>query len=154
MKDSKFAPESSNMPIVRIAPVCNGKIYVVPRPAPDGESSRLDLPIEETVEHVSTKSDKVARKVKEKYHLHLNTDAAPRFCVMHRPASSGGETIHLYVLPLKREDEIFFREGKFVNCEDISRHPEAYATDLQMESELLGMAAGLWDVLYKNTTGF
>lgn len=144
MKHSNPLSESNKMPIIRIAPVCNGKIYVVPRPSMDGKSTYMDIPIEESVEYVSTKSDKVARKVKENYHQHLNTDATPRFCVQHRSASSNGGTIYLYVLPLKREDEICFREGEFVNSEDISMHPEAYNSNLQLESELLGMAAELW----------
>ena len=72
------------MPIVRIAPVCNGKIYVAPRMASDGESLRLDLPIEESGEHISTKSEKTARKIKEKYQAHIRTDASPRFCVQYK----------------------------------------------------------------------
>ena len=139
MKTSLKPQKSNKMSVIRIAPVCNGKIYITPD---------MDLPIEESVEHVSTKSDKEARKVKEKYHPHLRTDASPRFCVMHRSASDHGATVYLYVLPLKHEDEIDFREGTFVTSEDIQNHPEAYAPDLQTESELLGMAAELWQDFY------
>jgi hypothetical protein len=57
-------------------------------------------------------------------------------------------TIFLYILPLKSEDEIHFHEGEFVTSEDISNHPEAYAPDLLKESELLGMAAELWEDFY------
>jgi hypothetical protein len=52
------------------------------------------------------------------------------------------------VLPFKSEDEILFREGEFVTSEDISKHPDAYSPDLQAESELLGMAAELWNDFY------
>ena len=114
----------------------------------DNESSRMDLPMEECVEHVSTQSDKTARKVKEKYHQHLRTDAHPRFCVKHRSSTEKEAIIYLYVLPFKSEDEILFREGEFVTSEDISKHPEVYSPDLQVESELLGMAAELWDDFY------
>ena len=148
MKHSNLFPENNKMPIIRIAPVCNGKIYVTPRSVMDNESSRMDLPMEECVEHVSTQSDKTARKVKEKYHQHLRTDAYPRFCVKHRSSTEKEAIIYLYVLPFKSEDEILFREGKFVTSEDISKHPEVYSPDLQVESELLGMAAELWDDFY------
>ena len=148
MKHSNLLPKNNKMPIIRIAPVCNGKIYVTPRSVMDNESSRMDLPMEECVEHVSTQSDKTARKVKEKYHQHLRTDAYPRFCVKHRSSTEKEAIIYLYVLPFKSEDEILFREGEFVTSEDISKHPEVYSPDLQVESELLGMAAELWDDFY------
>ena len=137
------------MPIIRIAPVCNGKIYVVPRSDMDNNKSRMDLPMEECVKHVSIKSDKEARKIKEKYHQHLCTDASPRFCVTHRSKTEEETNVYLYVLPLRSEDEILFREGKFVTSEDINAHPDSYSPDLQTESNLLGMAAELWEEYFQ-----
>ena len=149
MKHSNLLPKNNKMPIIRIAPVCNGKIYVVsPHSVMEDESSRMDLPMEECVRHVSANSDKEARKIKEKYHQHLQTDASPRFCVKHHSSKEKGTTIYLYVLPLKSEDEIRFREGKFVTSEDISKNPGVYSPDLQTENELLGMAAELWNDFY------
>ena len=147
MKSSSQPSIRNNMPIIRIAPVCNGKIYVVPRPTADGSNLRFDLPIEESVEHVSTKSDKAACKVKEKYHLHLHTEASPRFCVQHK-SESNKSIVFLYVLPLKKEEEISFCEGTFITAEDIFTYPERYNSNLQLESELLGMAAELWNDFY------
>ena len=47
-----------NMPIIRIAPVCNGKIYVTPRHL----SNQMDLPLEEyTAVAPSKSSNKLAR---------------------------------------------------------------------------------------------
>ena len=148
MKSSLQPPIRNNTPIIRIASVCNGKIYVVPRLAADGESLRLDLPIEESVEHVSTQSDKVARKIKEKYQSHIHTDASPRFCVQYTSKPHDGSTAYLYVLPLHQEDEIHFHEGKFVSAEEINNQPETYSDNLQKESALLGMAAELWKDFY------
>ena len=136
------------MSIIRIAPVCKGKIYVIPRMTDKEESPQLDLPIMESVEHVSTKSDKVVCKIKEKYHLHIQTDVSPRFCVQHKSASASNTTVYLYVLPLKQEDEIHFHNGHFVDAEHIQTHPEQYNLTLQEESELLDMAAELWDDYY------
>lgn len=148
MKDSKFTFESNNMPIVRIAPVCNGKIYVVPCVTASGESLRLDLPIEESGEHISTKSEKAARKIKEKYQAHIHADVSPRFCVQYKSKPHNGHTAYLYVLPLRQEDEVHFHEGKFVSAEDITNHPDDYSYNLQEECELLDMAAELWKDFY------
>ena len=90
----------------------------------------------------------IACKIKEKYHLHIQTDASPRFCVQHKSASIGDATIYLYVLPLKQEDEIQFHNGYFVEAEHIQTHPEQYGHTLQEESELLDMAAELWEDYY------
>ena len=144
MKHPKHLSESNKMSIIRIAPICNGKIYVTTHPSYEERKAHMDLPIVEKAEHISPKSDKVACKIKAKYHQHIHTEASPRFCVQHRSALPDGNTAYLYVLPLKSEDEISFREGKFVTSEDISEHLEAYSPDLQMECELLGMASELW----------
>ena len=149
MKHSNLLPENNKMPIIRIAPVCNGKIYVVPRSDMDNNKSRMDLPMEECVKHVSIKSDKEARKIKEKYHQHLCMDASPRFCVTHRSKTEEETNVYLYVLPLRSEDEILFREGKFVTSEDINAHPASYSPNLQTESDLLGMAAELWEEYFQ-----
>ena len=148
MKHPNPLSESNKMSIIRIAPVCNGKIYVTPRASADGKGFLMDLPIEESVEHVSTKSDKTARKIKEKYQSHIHTDASPRFCVQYTSKPHDGCTAYLYVLPLHQEDEIHFHEGKFVSAEDINNHPDAYSYNLHEESELLDMAAELWKDFY------
>ena len=148
MKQTNLLQENSKMPIIRIAPVCDGKIYVVPRVMEGEESPRMDLPIVERVEHVSTQSDKAARRVTMKYRQHLHTDALPRFCVTHRSASSDAKTIYLHVLPLRNKDEIHFLGGEWVSEEDIDTRPETFSPDLQTESGLLGMAAELWADFY------
>ena len=149
MKHSNLLPENNKMTIIRIAPVCNGKIYVNPRSDTAKNTSRMDLPMEECVRHVSVNSDKEARKIKEKYQQHLQTDASPRFCITHRSETEEETNVYLYVLPLRSEDEILFREGKFVTSEDINAHPDSYSPDLQTESNLLGMAAELWEEYYQ-----
>ena len=145
MKHSNLLSESNNMSIIRIAPVCNGKIYVAPRASKDGKDSFMDLPMEESVEHVSTKSDKTARKVKEKYQAHLKTSMTPRFSVQYHSRPPLQESVCLYILPLKEEHEISFRDGRFVSAEEIETSPQLFSRKLQEESALLGMAAELWD---------
>ena len=127
------------MSIIRIAPVCKGKIYVTPQ---------MDLPIEERVEHISEKSDRHACKILDKYRRHIHTDVLPRLCVKHRSISSEDATIYLYVLPLREENEIDFHEGKFITEEEFNREGKKYSADLLEESELLFMSAELWEDFY------
>ena len=127
------------MSIIRIAPVCKGKIYV---------TSQMNLPIEEKVEHISEKSDRHVCKILEKYRRHIHTDASPRFCVKHRSISSEGATIYLYVLPLEEENVIDFHEGRFITEEEFNREEKKYSADLLEESELLFMSAELWEDFY------
>ena len=145
MKNSRINLPTDKMPIIRIAPVCNGKIYVTPHFSEHQENGYLDLPIEEKVEHVSVKSDKIIRKLKEKYHTHISSSMTPRFSVQYQSEAHNGNTAYLYILPLKEENEIQFHEGKFITAEDIVNHPDRYGHNLQKESELLGMAAELWN---------
>ena len=139
MKHSNLIQESNKMSIIRIAPVCDGKIYITPD---------MDLPIKEEVAHVNEKSDKTARKVLEKYRNHIHTDATPRFCAKHRSSTDAGATIYLYVLPLESEDEISFHEGRFVSEEEMNKEAKKYSADLLEESGLLFMSAELWEDFY------
>lgn len=151
MKDSLFNPPTNKMPIIRIAPVCHGKIYVVPRHSSDNKDIHWDLPIEESVEHIPSKPDKIACKVKGKYHAHIHTQTSPRFSVKYQSPSHQGCITYLYILPLQEESNIHFHEGKFIDADNIAEQAEKYSLHLQLEGELLGMAAELWDDFFKQT---
>jgi len=145
MKDSIQHTASAPQPIVRIAPVCNGKIYVIPRTSSNGQQFYMDLPIEEETEIRTPRTGKAARKVMAKYRPHLSTDATPRFSVQYHSRPPLQESVCLYILPLKEEHEISFRDGRFVSAEEIETSPQLFSRKLQEESALLGMAAELWD---------
>jgi hypothetical protein len=148
MKSSLYSLKSDNMPIIRIAPVCNGKIYVIPHTSEEG-TSVLDLPMVDHIEKASPQSEKTARKVKEKYHLHVKSEMQPRFSVQYKSASDNEETVYLYILPLKQEHEIQFHNGTFISADEINGLH--YSANLQKESELIGMAAELWKDYFEGT---
>ena len=128
------------MPVIRIAPVCNGKIYVAPCPS----SRQMDLPLVEQVEeHPARQSNKLARQLTRKSEG-ISASEEPRFSVKYTSPTNREETVYLYILPLSREDEIRFEEGKFIPAEEITSNEEQYSECLQKESQLLGMAAELW----------
>ena len=144
MKKPVLNPPTVPMSIVRIAPVCNGKIYVTPHPTDKEASSYWDLPIEEQVEHFSPQSEKAIRKVKEKYNAHLYTTTLPRFSVKYRSTTHNEQTVYLYILPLNQENEINFHHGQFISAEEMTSQRKRYSTNLTKERELLAMAAELW----------
>ena len=129
------------MPVIRIAPVCNGKIYVVPH----SESSRMDLPLIEQVDVYPAKSsNKLARQLTKK-HESISTTEEPRFSVRYVSPVNKEEHVYLYILPLNKEEEISFTEGKFISADEIETQAHLYSDYLQKESGLLGMAAELWE---------
>lgn len=150
MKRTLSTSAHKHTSILRIAPVCNGKIYVVPHEPVQGGNSTTDIPIEEYVSQPPTSSGKTAQKVKEKYHLHIHSDMQPRFCVKYKAPNNEQEIVFLYILPLKDESEINFHKGKFISTEEINQDGNRYSSNLQKESELLGMAAELWKEYFQN----
>lgn len=152
MKRETLKSQSNSMPIIRIAPICNGKIYVIPQSSADKGTPKLDLPIKEQVAQAPSKSGKAAKRIQEKYHLHIHTDMHPRFSVKYKPFSDRQETVYLYILPLKEESEISFQEGKFISADEINANNSLFCENLQQEGELLGMAAELWNDYFQATT--
>lgn len=140
MKSQDFI-SCENMPIIRIAPVCNGRIYVIPGHSAD----QLDLPlIERTASPLSKRSNKAARQLAQKHHSNLRTGEQPRFSVKYASPTDQAEDVYLYILPLNDEKEISFENGTFVSAEEIEAEGHRYSEYLQKESGLLGMAAELW----------
>lgn len=148
MKKTLNAPQHNSMHILRIAPVCNGKIYVVPHQSNQMGSYCLDVPIQEQIHGNPTNSYKIAQKIKERFHLHLHTNEQPRFCVQYRMKSENSETVYLYILPLQKEEDIHFNNGQLMTADEIQKADTSISPFLQQESELLNMAAELWNDFY------
>ena len=55
------------MPFLRIAPICNGKIYVLPRNTHSEEPGKLDIPMEDYIYACKTDTDKYAKEIEKKY---------------------------------------------------------------------------------------
>lgn len=152
MKNYQQNPTSERMPTVRIAPVCNGKVFVVPHHSADGEISHWDLPIAEAVESADTVSVKTVKRLTEKYRPHVRTKVHPRFSVKYTSKADKQAVFYLYVLPLEKEDDIRFRDGQFVTPDEINADRRRFSPNLYEESELLAMAAELWADYYATVT--
>lgn len=126
--------------ILRIAPVCKGKIYVKPQ----ASSCQMDLPwMEQVTCHPTKSSNQLARRFTQK-HPDIHTRETPRFSVRYTSPVDQEEQVYLYILPLNNEEEISLAEGKFISVNEIEAQPHLYSDYLQKESDLLGMAAELW----------
>lgn len=148
MKKTLNAPKHTHMSILRIAPICNGKVYVVPHQSNPMGNYFFDIPIQEEIHGNPTNSSKIVQKLKERFHLHFHTNEQPRFCIQHKMKS---DTIYLYILPLRQEEDIHFSHGKFMSLKEMLENKESLSQCLQKESEFLGMAAELWQDFYEQT---
>lgn len=129
------------MPIIRIAPIFNGKIYVKPH----ASSHQMDLPLMEQVTcHPAKSSNKIAKQLTQK-HMDINTKEEPRFSVRYISPVNKDEHVYLYILPLGSEKEISFAGGQFISADEIEDQAHLYNDYLQKEGDLLKMAAELWN---------
>nr|WP_300698395.1 hypothetical protein [uncultured Phocaeicola sp.] len=134
------------MPCLRIAPICNGKIYVAPRSYQGEEPGKLDIPMEDYIYACKTDMDKYAQEVKNKYSNHIAEQPEPRFSLKHlvKETNEVEKTIILYVLPLNDEEQIHFVGGKFVTPEEIEMNPTQYSSCLKEEVNHLNIVAQMW----------
>lgn len=134
------------MPFLRIAPICNGKIYVLPRHAHSEEPGKLDIPMEDYIYACKTDTDQYAKEIEKKYSRYIDGDIQPRFSLKHitSPAKGTSKTVLLYILPLDDESQIHFDGGKFVSPEEIEADEHNYSSLLKEEIEHLDVAAQMW----------
>lgn len=134
------------MPFLRIAPICNGKVYVSPRGMHGEEPGKWDVPMEDYIYVCKTDTDSYAKEIEKKYHQYLTSNAEPRFSLKHMVAIPGRQkkTILLYVLPLEEESQIHFTGGKFVTPEEVLSNAAQYSSFLKAEIDHLGVAAQIW----------
>ncbi|WP_455673856.1 hypothetical protein [Phocaeicola sp.] len=134
------------MPFLRIAPICNGKIYVIPRGIHAEEPGKLDIPMEDYVYACKTNTDSYAKEIEKKYKQCILGDTEPRFSLKHivKLTSGYSKTILLYVLPLDNEDQICFTGGKFVSPEEIETERNKYSSFLKAEIGHLSFVAQMW----------
>lgn len=131
-----------NMPVLRIIPVCNGKIYVIH----NKEFNQWDTPLEDCMDARQIDRDLYAKEIMERYREHLDDEPSPRFCLKHLVKNPPMDnTFLLYILPLNDERQIHFNGGKFVTPEEIEETPKSYSYYLREEINHLKVAARMWE---------
>ncbi len=132
------------MPIIRVAAVCNGKVYVTPA---SKEKEYMDFPIQEVCLAPNGTTDPSIRRIQEKYQPHLKEKAELRFSLKYLFDTPFGTsvTILLYVLPLKDEGDIHFEGGRFVTPTEIAADTnKRFSLFLKKEAEHLETVTEMW----------
>lgn len=133
------------LPCLRIAPVCDGKIYVVPLNHYEEEAGKFDLPIESYIADRTADTNLYAKKLEEDYGKYITGQPEPRFSLKYLTNMNKIEkTVLLYILPLDEEAEIRFPQGKFVTPEEIEANPEQYSFLLNEEINHLSLVVEMW----------
>lgn len=135
--------EKSRHNIIRIAPVCNGKLLLSQK---NTTSHIWDIPIERNLEGTLDDSKKYAMKTTKRI---LGTNVQPRFILQYTEECSCGicNNVLLFILPLKTESDIKL-DGKFFNFEDIENNILQINPCIKKELEHLRDAASLWKEFY------
>lgn len=133
--------------IVRIAPIYDGKVYLMPTNIEPVEDSLLDLPISEFLSVRMKEINQCANKLCRKYSKELSQPTEPRFSLKYISKIGDKESVVLlYILPLKSEEEINFENGQFINPKEIVSKKERYNPLLVEEAEHLQTTAEMWQL--------
>lgn len=140
--------EVQKAPVIRVAPICNNKVFLTPREVSvEGKIVKeWDLPIESMylIRNMSVE-DYVKRITRNFVPAHIE----PRFSLKHYGCMrlKCCQTICLYLLPLTEEADLQGLEGDFfsldTNLEDESEG-HRYSCTLKEEFPYLRMAGELW----------
>ena len=131
--------------IIRIVPICNGKIYLTPH----AENTTIwDAPIKTLFDGPLRKSQRHAKNLVKKHQSTSHTTHKkkffPRLILSYRTQGSTPAFVQLYILPVSHEDEFKLSEGYFFTCEDIRQNPEKFSNELRIECDRLHMVAQIW----------
>lgn len=129
--------------IIRIIPICNGKIYLTPHVK---NATTWDAPIKSLFEGPLRKSQQHAKHIILKSHKGsiAHKKVHPRLILSYRTQGLIPAFIQLYILPVSQENELTFPGGRFFECEDIKNNPEFFSHELMIECERLQLVAQVW----------
>lgn len=125
------------IPLLRIAIICRGKIYVAPRNRYQEETGKLDTPIEECILSNEIDLKQLTKKITHEYHIPLNKEL--RFSLNYQITLPDGisRTILLFLISLDNEKQIHIEEGRFVTLPEMEKHADQYSSFLLAEKDHL-----------------
>ncbi len=136
--------EVKSIPILRVAAVCNGKVYVTPM---QGEKLYWDYPMRDVCLDSKDPVKACLTHIRKKYQENLSQDPDFRFSLKYLFETPFGSSVNvlLYILPLKDEGDIHFEGGRFVAPSEIARDTDKqFSLFLKKEAEHLDMAVEMW----------
>ena len=136
--------EKSRHNIIRIAPICNGKLLLSQKNIPSNKV--WDIPIERNFEGNIDDCRKYAVKTAGRF---TTNDVQPRLILQYGEECSCGiqKNILLFILPIKDEKDIKI-EGRFIGFDEIDKNSLQLNTHIKKELEHLKDAASLLKDFY------
>ena len=134
--------------VIRIAPVCRGKIYLVQQPAGSNgaDSGEVwDLPIKQSCKGSFAECEAYATRL---VHSYNHTIVSPRLILKYRasfPCALASQQVLLYILPLDDRSDFPPSEGRFFDFDEIAAGKEHFNCCLLHEQEQLRVAAKVWN---------
>lgn len=133
--------------IIRIAPICNGKLFLSRINSQQRNIKDLwDIPVERNFEGTIDDCTKYAQKTVKRL---LNQHIKPRVILRYNEECSCGikNNILLFILPLKAGNDINL-EGRYFKLDEIENNLQIFSKSLVKELEPLKNAANLWNEYY------
>lgn len=136
--------EKSKQNIIRIAPICNGKLLLSQKNIPS--HNVWDIPIERNFEGNIDDCMEYAIKTARRFTI---SDVQPRLILQYGEECSCGihNNILLFILPVKEENDIKI-EGRFISFDEVNKELSQLNPHIKKELEHLKDAASLWKEFY------
>lgn len=136
--------EKSKQNIIRIAPICNGKLLLSQKNIPS--HNVWDIPIERNFEGNIDDCMEYAIKTARRFTI---SDVQPRLILQYGEECSCGihNNILLFILPVKEENDIKI-EGRFISFDEVNKELPQLNPHIKKELEHLKDAASLWKEFY------
>lgn len=136
---------------IRIAPICNGKIYLMPKgfsaEIKNNDAQIWDLPIESLYIQASSNIQQTAVRLLSKQIDNLPAEQ-PRQILKYQNTTSEEHTcqhIDLFILPLKgHEENCVPQGGAYFSFDEIKENKQMFHPSLMAEIKHLEVAAHLW----------
>ena len=137
--------------MIRIAPVCNGKIFLAPYES-NGRHV-WDVPLIFDLTRNAGRSEKfAARKAKEflKERMEKDSFISPRLIMKYRIERVSHRPVQLFIFPIDKEETCGTKEGRFFTFSELAEMPEQFSRILLAEKEHLLISANVWkDFIYR-----
>lgn len=132
--------------IIRIAPICNGRLYLRKYYVKSKEGFVWDLPIKEVYDGPVTESNLFVKKISKRYTSLMKTPMDPRFIWHYKLKKNSDQSpvVLLYILPMDDEKLLAGDEGRFFDFTEINVDEKFYSPELKVEYDQLMMTAEIW----------
>lgn len=132
--------------LIRIAPICNGKIYLCPHQT--ASESIWDIPMNYQVEGLAATNEKFATKQSGMFlkeaKCTIKHFTSPRLILKYHIKSLAPYPIQLFILPIANETDIQLKEGRFFSFYEIEKTALKISNILMAEKEHLQISANIW----------